>query len=132
LYRDFRSLALLCHKETIYPPEDNPHAKRIQSYIEKYKEEFASELYQWYIEHGMSSDAISRSLLLTHHPRLGEIRTMYAMDQPGHLDKFFAEHQYPSVSWLHDIERGRYSLAANSLLSEAQNAPELSSKHVCS
>ncbi|KAI0094031.1 Non-repetitive/WGA-negative nucleoporin C-terminal-domain-containing protein [Irpex rosettiformis] len=110
-YRDFRSLASLCHKEKIYPPEENPHAKRIQSYIDKFREEFASELYQWYIEHG-------------------ELRTLYALDQPAHLDKFFAEHEYPNISWIHDIERGRYGLAANSLLSEAQHAPELSSKHL--
>ena len=51
-YRDFRSLASLCHKGRIYPPEENPHAKRIQAYIDTFKEEFAAELYQWYIEHG--------------------------------------------------------------------------------
>ncbi|KAI0341587.1 hypothetical protein BDW22DRAFT_1358408 [Trametopsis cervina] len=110
-YRDFRSLASLCHKDTVYPPQNNPHSRRIQSYIDKFKEEFATELYQWYIEHG-------------------ELRTMYAQDQPEYLDKFFAEYNYPSVSWIHDLERGRYGLAADSLLSEAQSAPELSSKHL--
>lgn len=62
-YRDFRCLASLCHKGTTYPPEDNPNAARIQSYVEKFKEEFTTELYRWYIEHGSSipsSDVTSR------------------------------------------------------------------------
>ena len=55
---------------------------------------------------------------------------MFAQDHAEYMDKFFAEHHYPSVSWLHDLERGRYGLAASSLLSEADHASELSSKHV--
>ena len=51
-YLDFRNLASLCHTETVYPPEKNPNAARIQSYIDKFKEAFTTELYQWYIEHG--------------------------------------------------------------------------------
>lgn len=51
-YRDFRTLASLCHKEQVYPPDQNPHAIRIQSYINKFKEEFTMALYQWYIEQG--------------------------------------------------------------------------------
>jgi nuclear pore complex protein Nup133 len=52
-YRDFSSLASLCHKETVYPPEDNPHALRIQAYFDRFKDEFAMELYRWYIQHGV-------------------------------------------------------------------------------
>ena len=51
-YLDFRNLALLCHTETVYPPENNPSLARIQGYIDKFKEAFTTELYQWYIEHG--------------------------------------------------------------------------------
>ena len=51
-YRDFSSLASLCHKETVYPPEDNPHTLRIQAYFDRFKDEFAMELYRWYIQHG--------------------------------------------------------------------------------
>ncbi|PSR74094.1 hypothetical protein PHLCEN_2v10050 [Hermanssonia centrifuga] len=110
-YRDFRSLASLCHKETVYPPQDNPYAARIQAYINKFKENFTTELYQWYIEHG-------------------ELRTMFSQEQNEYLDKFFAAHEYPSVSWIHDLGQGRYGFAAQSLLSEAEHAPELSSKHL--
>lgn len=50
---DFRSLVELCHAiPPIYPPEENPSALRIQSYIERFRELFTTELYHWYIERG--------------------------------------------------------------------------------
>lgn len=65
----------------------------------------------------------------------GEVRTLFAQEehQPifgAYLDKFFATHQHPSMSWLHDVGKGRYGIAANSLLEEAESAGELSAKHV--
>lgn len=52
-YRDFRSLVDLCHATPpIYPPQENVHASRIQEFVDKYKEEFTNELYDWYMEHG--------------------------------------------------------------------------------
>jgi nuclear pore complex protein Nup133 len=51
-YRDFSSLAALCHRDTIYPPEENPNIERIQKYMDRFKYEFAQELYKWYIQHG--------------------------------------------------------------------------------
>lgn len=51
-YRDFSGLAALCHKEATYAPEENPHSLRIQTYIERFKEDFTTELYRWYIQHG--------------------------------------------------------------------------------
>ncbi|GBE81938.1 hypothetical protein SCP_0403120 [Sparassis crispa] len=110
-YRDFRSLASLCHKETVYPPQDNPNVARIQSYIGKFKEDFTNELYQWYIEHG-------------------ELRTMFAQDHDEYLDTFFEEHKYPGISWIHDIGKGRYDAASESLLSEAGHSSDLMSKHL--
>lgn len=50
--RDFASLVALCHRDTVYPPEANPHAIRIQQYIENYKADFTVPLFQWYIQHG--------------------------------------------------------------------------------
>ncbi|KAI0374941.1 hypothetical protein BV20DRAFT_934524 [Pilatotrama ljubarskyi] len=110
-YHDFRSLASLCHKGKIYPPEDNPNAARIENYIQKFKEAFTTELYQWYIEHG-------------------ELRTMFAQSHSEYLDTFFAEHPHPGISWIHDLGRGRYALASQALLTEAEHAPELVSKHL--
>lgn len=51
-YGDFRTLVALCHTSTVYPPNENPNAARIEGYIERFKDAFTSELYQWYIEHG--------------------------------------------------------------------------------
>ncbi|EIW51716.1 uncharacterized protein TRAVEDRAFT_136690 [Trametes versicolor FP-101664 SS1] len=110
-YHDFRSLASLCHKGKVYPPEENPNAARIETYIEKFKEAFTTELYQWYIEHG-------------------ELRTMFAEGHNEYLDAFFAEHSHPGISWIHDLGRGRYALASQALLTEAEHAPELVSKHL--
>jgi len=53
-YRDFRSLAALCNKDVVYPLERNPHTTKIAEYIERFRDEFTDELYQWYIEHGIS------------------------------------------------------------------------------
>lgn len=58
-YLDFRNLASLCHTETVYPPQNNPSADRIRSYIDKFKDEFTMELYRWYIEHGLLLSASS-------------------------------------------------------------------------
>ena len=55
-YRDFRNLVSLCHKDTIFPPQENPNADRIDAYIEKFKDDFTTELYRWYIEHGTPID----------------------------------------------------------------------------
>lgn len=58
-YLDFKNLASLCHTETVYPPENNPNATRIRSYIDKFKEAFTVELYRWYIEHGLLSPTLN-------------------------------------------------------------------------
>ncbi|KAI0797979.1 hypothetical protein C8Q75DRAFT_801881 [Abortiporus biennis] len=110
-YRDFRNLTALCHKETIYPPSENPNADRINTYIQKFKEDFTTELYRWYIEHG-------------------EVRAMFAQEHGDYLDKFFSQNRYPSVSWINDLGKGRYFAASASLLSEADRAPELTTKHL--
>ncbi|TFY77168.1 hypothetical protein EWM64_g6840, partial [Hericium alpestre] len=112
-YRDFRSLASLCNKDTTYPPEQNPNALSIQAYIERFRDEFTEELYQWYIEHG-------------------ELRTMFATEDQysDYMDRFFAKHPYSSISWIHDLHQTRYEAAAESLLSESQNAGELATKQL--
>ncbi|KAH9952015.1 hypothetical protein B0H21DRAFT_800355 [Amylocystis lapponica] len=110
-YRDFRSLASLCHKDTVYPPQNNPHAARIEAYIGRFKDAFTTELYQWYIEHG-------------------ELRTLFAREHDDYLDRFFAEHPDSPILWLHELGRGRYGPASESLLHEADRAGELVSKHL--
>lgn len=45
-YRDFRSLVVLCNDASLGSPA------RIHFYIQKYKEDFAYALYDWYLETG--------------------------------------------------------------------------------
>ncbi|KAJ7632668.1 hypothetical protein FB45DRAFT_978375 [Roridomyces roridus] len=112
-YRDFSSLAALCHQDGVYPPHQNPNALRIQTYIDRFKEEFTTELYRWYIQHG-------------------ELRVMFSQDEvhSGFLDKYFATHPDPSISWIHDLGQRRYEAAAAALLTESQNAAQLNTKHL--
>jgi nuclear pore complex protein Nup133 len=45
-HRDFRALVELCNNKAV------GDYSRIQYYIERFKEDFAFELYRWYIEKG--------------------------------------------------------------------------------
>ncbi|TDL24789.1 hypothetical protein BD410DRAFT_813702 [Rickenella mellea] len=113
-YRDFRSLTELCHSShPIFPPHANPYALRIQSYIEKFKEEFTTELYQWYIEHA-------------------ELRSMFAQSDvySTYIDAFFSKNAHPAISWIHDLEKGRWGTASHTLLLQANHTPDLSVRHV--
>ncbi|KAJ7940617.1 Non-repetitive/WGA-negative nucleoporin C-terminal-domain-containing protein [Mycena leptocephala] len=112
-YRDFSSLAALCHQDEVYPSHKNPNALRIQTYIDKFKEEFTTELYRWYIQHG-------------------ELRVMFSQDdvQSAYMDKFFAAHPDASISWIHDLGQRRYEAAADALLSESETVTQLNTKHL--
>ncbi|KAJ4487908.1 hypothetical protein J3R30DRAFT_3654300 [Lentinula aciculospora] len=112
-YQDYSSLAALCHRDTIYPPEENPNFARIQGYIERFEEQFTNALYQWYIQHG-------------------EVRTMFAQSEgySTYLDRFFEQNPTPSISWLHDLGKKRYYEAADALLNEAQQTVNLEVKHL--
>ncbi|KAG6866953.1 hypothetical protein C0991_003869 [Blastosporella zonata] len=112
-YRDFSGLASLCHKDTVYPPESNPNTLRIQAYIERFKDEFTTELYRWYIQHG-------------------ELRIMFAQDDSHNLyiDRYFSENPNNSISWINDLGKGRYAAASGTLLEEAGQAKNLDAKHL--
>jgi nuclear pore complex protein Nup133 len=69
-YRDFRSLAALCNKDLVYPLDQNPHASKIAEYIERFRDEFTDELYQWYIEHGINR-VLCHCSLITHSTSRG-------------------------------------------------------------
>ncbi|GLB34911.1 putative non-repetitive/WGA-negative nucleoporin C-terminal [Lyophyllum shimeji] len=112
-YRDFAGLAALCHRENIYPPQDNPNALRIQAYTERFKDEFTTELYRWYIQHG-------------------ELRVMFSHDDShrAYMDRFFDENPNTSISWIDDLGKARYGAAATSLLKEAEQSSNLEAKHL--
>ncbi|KAJ8078829.1 hypothetical protein PM082_013112 [Marasmius tenuissimus] len=112
-YRDFSSLAALCHRETVFPPEENPNAARIQTYVDHFKEEFTTELYRWYIQHG-------------------ELRVMFAQEatHKEYLDKYFSENPNPGISWLQDLGNRRYAGAASALHTVATHEVNLETKHL--
>ncbi|KAJ7774888.1 hypothetical protein B0H16DRAFT_78349 [Mycena metata] len=112
-YRDFSSLAALCHQDEVYPSHKNPNALRIQTYIDKFKDDFTTELYRWYVQHG-------------------ELRVMFSQDDVHsiYMDKFFASHPDSSISWIHDLGQRRYEAAAEALLAESVDATQLSTKHL--
>jgi len=47
----------------------------------------------------------------------------------GYMDKFFAEYPHPSISWIHDLGRGRHGAASHTLLAESKRANNLQTKH---
>jgi hypothetical protein len=47
-----------------------------------------------------------------------------------YLDKFFELHPYPAVSWMHDLHKGRFVSAADSLLLESKKAADVAAKEV--
>jgi len=57
---------------------------------------------------------------------------MFAQEEAygDYIDRFFAKHPYPSISWIHDLEKQRYGAAAEALLSDAHDAEELATKEV--
>jgi len=97
----------------VYPLEQNPHTTKIAEYIERFRDEFTDELYQWYIEHG-------------------ELRTLFSQGEAtaDYLDKFFAKHNRPFVSWVQDLEKERFHSAAETLLGESENAGDLAAKEL--
>jgi nuclear pore complex protein Nup133 len=114
-YQDFAGLAVLCNRDIVYPPERNPNLTRIHNYMDKFREDFTNELYQWYIQHG-------------------ELRVMFANDESHdkYLDQFFRKNSNTSVSWINDLGKARYDAVADGLLHESKRANNLEAKHVCS
>ncbi|KAH9966798.1 Non-repetitive/WGA-negative nucleoporin C-terminal-domain-containing protein [Russula dissimulans] len=112
-YRDFRSLAALCNRDQVYPLDQNPHATKVAEYVERFRDEFTDELYQWYIEHG-------------------ELRTFFSQSDSyaDYLDRFFLKHNRPFVSWIQDLEKERFQSAAETLLAESENVGDLAAKEL--
>ncbi|KAH8833666.1 Non-repetitive/WGA-negative nucleoporin C-terminal-domain-containing protein [Flagelloscypha sp. PMI_526] len=109
--RDFSSLVMLCHRDTLFPPESNPHIDRIQTYVNTYGENFAFPLFQWYIQHG-------------------ELRLMFAdvLDFGGLLDKYFEQNRHPTIAWCHQLQHQRFDEVATILETESHTSQNLGVK----
>jgi nuclear pore complex protein Nup133 len=115
----------------VYPPDQNPHASKIVEYIERFRDEFTVELYQWYIEHGIT---LGFMLLYFNDPLsvAGELRTLFSQSgvYGDYLDKFFLKNNRPFISWIQDLDKERFHPAAETLLAESESAGDLAAKEV--
>ncbi|KIY72168.1 hypothetical protein CYLTODRAFT_344529 [Cylindrobasidium torrendii FP15055 ss-10] len=105
-YGDFGSLAMLCTRKDVYPPDENPYIEQIAHYLERYNDSFAKELYAMYI-------------------KIGELRCLFAQDEShvGYMDRFFYDRPNPQIQWIHEMGQRRYADAAQSLAKAADGAP---------
>ncbi|KIJ44042.1 hypothetical protein M422DRAFT_30592 [Sphaerobolus stellatus SS14] len=112
-YKDFHALSGLSYHpsaERLMSAKD-----RIQGYINRFRGDFASQLFQWYIEQG------KLRLLFDEEDTYSE-----------YIDKFFGDHPTPRISWIHDLkkkEKTAYLNAAEALLHEAANESNREARH---
>ncbi|CAE6375959.1 unnamed protein product [Rhizoctonia solani] len=106
-YRDFRSLAELCNDSRL------ANDLRTQNYLERYQQDFASELYQWYVEHGKL-----QTLLL-------QDRIYWPL-----LHGFLKSTDYPRISWLHDVAVGDFQSTTATLSGEIEKETKLDAKQL--
>ncbi|KZV86547.1 hypothetical protein EXIGLDRAFT_840672 [Exidia glandulosa HHB12029] len=92
-YRDYRTLTELCHERIAEPDE------QLELYTETYQEDYAFDLYSFWIERGMGKRLFENAEL---HPRL--------------VDEFFRENENPRLSWIQDVTQRRHADAADALL----------------
>ncbi|ELU44750.1 replication factor C [Rhizoctonia solani AG-1 IA] len=106
-YRDFRSLAELCNDSKLASD------LRTQNYLERYQQDFASELYQWYVEHG-------------------KLQTLLLQDKIYWplLHGFLQSTDYPRISWLHDIAVRDFQSTTATLSGEIAKETKLDAKQV--
>ncbi|WVO24839.1 uncharacterized protein IAS62_006218 [Cryptococcus decagattii] len=94
-HHDFPTLVMLCNDPIAGQGKGD---SRIQVYIEKFGEDFAFELYRWYIDQGQPH------ALLTQDEVYGSLVT-----------RFFDTHHYPELGWIHNIACKQYGEAAEAL-----------------
>ncbi|WVQ93625.1 hypothetical protein IAU59_000701 [Kwoniella sp. CBS 9459] len=109
-HTDFLTLVVLCHD-----PQAGVNPARLQTYIERFGEEFAFVLYQWYIDQGQAYE------LLTQDEVYGSL-----------VSRFFEEHSYPELEWMHHLACRRYGAAAGALtdVMKDQSTKALEQQHL--
>ncbi|KAK8861724.1 hypothetical protein IAR55_002547 [Kwoniella newhampshirensis] len=109
-HSDYLTLVVLCHD-----PVAGTGSARVQSYIERFGEDFAFVLYQWYIDQGQLH------VLLTQDEVYGSL-----------LTRFFELNGYPELVWMHHIACKRYGEAAGSLSSvlKSEHTVQVGQQHL--
>ncbi|KAG8953559.1 hypothetical protein FRC03_011734, partial [Tulasnella sp. 419] len=101
-YKDFRMLVELCNDPRTGSKE------RVKHFLQKYEDDFASKLYEWYLENGQQQK------LLT--------------PDEEHIDmvtRFLKKNPNPRVSWIHYLGIGDMAGAADALFIEAEKETNL-------
>ncbi|KAK9452915.1 Nup133 N terminal like-domain-containing protein [Dipodascopsis uninucleata] len=111
-YKDFKTLAEMCHEEKIQLErllDDAERASameklssRIKNYFDVYEYEFAEALYQYYIDSGLMN------LLFIDFP-----------SYQHYLERFLSEKSYDRIGWIHDLQIGRVKEAGETLIKVA-------------
>ncbi|TKY89294.1 hypothetical protein EX895_001825 [Sporisorium graminicola] len=91
-YHDFRTLVELCNEPSLRSEA------RTDTYLERYQQAFAFELYSWYVEHGQ------QRTLLEQKPQYSMLVLSY-LSQPGQ----------DRLGWLHDLALKRFDVASSKL-----------------
>ncbi|KAK9466282.1 Non-repetitive/WGA-negative nucleoporin C-terminal-domain-containing protein [Lipomyces arxii] len=106
-YRDFRTLAEMCREEKAqYDRYDDDSsrqsqevlAQRVKNYFDTYGYEFASVLYQFYIDNGYTTE------LFVSFP-----------SYHTYLKQFLSSGKYDRMAWIHDIQTGDFAAAGTKL-----------------
>lgn len=124
-YRDFRSLVVLCNDPSI------GSSARLHHYIQKYQEEFAFALYDWFLESGgyTINATTSYNDLIRFTGRSYDLMTQDTAYGPM-LSKFLKLRRLPSLAWMQDVAEGRVEDASLALLEQAANEENLAEQKV--
>lgn len=108
-HRDFRTLTALCFAEArdegakrakhTHPSAHEAATVRVEEYLDRYGMPFATELYQYYVQHGA-------------YRRLFEPQPEHAALVSAFLE---AHPQYRRLAWVHDVLLGRFAHASDTL-----------------
>lgn len=102
-HRDFRTLTELC----LDPATGDPQPQ-IHNYLRRYRQNFAFELYKYWLDHGKTADLLRHGASTA---EWGQLLQEFLRDASGGA--------YPRVSWLHDVSLGQFQAASATLLTEA-------------
>lgn len=126
-YRDFRSLVVLCND-----PSTGSTA-RVHHYIQKYKEDFAYALYDWYLETGtFIEESLSNTILIGCRliGRTHELMTQDSTYGPM-VSAYLRLRKLPGLAWMQDVTEGKVMDASKALLLQADQERKLSGQKVC-
>ncbi|KAF8522246.1 Non-repetitive/WGA-negative nucleoporin C-terminal-domain-containing protein [Hysterangium stoloniferum] len=110
-YRDFDALSDLSYHA--FADKLVPTSDRIRNYIHRFRGDFTSQLYKWYIEQG------KLKLLFDQEVEYAE-----------YIDMFFSQNPSLRVAWIHNIQKKDYQHAASALLKEAESETDREAKHL--